>query len=117
MRSCCYSGQIAFDGNPRFCRITYPGGLLLSTQSCSAACGDDDIWNLAVTGVDSRVPEGLFTEAHMLHRLHLGSIILLDDFTHDTIRLPRLAIKRVAESSCHPSAENPQQLRLVTYRR
>ena len=61
--------------------------------------------NLAVAGADSRVFEGrpLHPSSHpacILHRLHPGSIALLGNFTHDTIRLLRLAIKRVAESSC-----------------
>jgi hypothetical protein len=107
----CPSSQIAFGKYLAFvagpihggCR--FPHNLSRRLSAMTTRC------NLALAGANSPVFEGcpLHPSSHpacILHRLHLGSIALLADFTHDTIRLLRLAIKRIAESSCHPSAKN-----------
>jgi hypothetical protein len=74
-----------------------------STQSFSAAWYDHNTLGSASSRshIFLCVRKPLRPSSHSswtLHRLHLGSIALLGDFTHDTIRLLRLAIPRTAES-------------------
>jgi hypothetical protein len=109
MRCRCYSDQIAFGEYLAFVAVPIQGGCHFLHNLSRRLSAMTTRCDLAIAGANSRVFEGwpLHPSSHpacILHRLHLGSIALLGNFTHDTIRLLRLAIKRIAESSCHPSA-------------